>query len=185
MKTYRELNLEEKSDLEKIISEVVILLPKDNTFFESEKKNDNGQIILKTKQDYNDDKNTIIHIIEEKRQIGIIDKQKSKEMKIAISILFNEFIRISPRKIYQICKEIHSEKKVKNDAVHIQNELLNMKVTNWYVKIQGTYIELPEKIMYKVYDIPENDEMQKLEYIIVNNEEKNNENQHNSIQQKI
>ena len=83
MKTYRELNLQEKLELEKIIGEVVQILPKDNAFFESEKQNNDGITILKTKQDYNEDKNAIIQLIEEKRKYGKIDKQKSKQMKIA------------------------------------------------------------------------------------------------------
>ena len=167
MKTYSELNLEEKSGLEKIIKEIIELLPKDNTYFESEKKNDEGKLILKTKQDYNEDKNTIIQIIEQKRQEEIIDKQKSKEMKIAITILFNEFIRISPRKIYQITKEKQLEEDEK-ETHKKPSDIENMIIGKLYIKVQGTFIELPEKVLYKVCDIPENSEMQTLQYMIMN-----------------
>ena len=86
MKTYRELNLEEKQRLEELINEVVRLLPQGNTFFASEKNSS-----LKTKQDYDTDKNDILRIIEEKRKEGLIDKEKAKELKLAVITLFNEF----------------------------------------------------------------------------------------------
>ena len=179
MKTYRELNLQEKSELEEVISEVVQILPKDNSFFESEKKNDDGITVLKTKQDYNEDKNAIIQLIEEKRKYGTITKDKSKQMKIAISILFNEFIRISPRKIYQTDSGTKKEEK----DIKIGEEVAsNMKVANLYTKIHGTYIKLPEKILYKISDKPENDEMQTLQYVIVN-DEKLNSNKNEDISQ--
>ena len=108
MKTYNELNLEEKQELEKQINEVISLLPEGNTFFASEKNSS-----LKTKQDYDTDKNDILKIIEEKRKEGLISKEKSKELKIAIMILFNEFIRISPKKTIDIQKASYTIKKLK------------------------------------------------------------------------
>ena len=178
MKTYRELNLEEKTDLEKIISEVIELLPKNNDFFSSEKTDDNGNKILKTKQDYNEDKNSILQIIEKNRLDGIISNQKSKEMKISITILFNEFIRISPRKIYQIKNENDEQAKISEDEqirekekrkAHIDN-ISQMKTGELYIKIQGTYIKLPEKVIYKIIDNPANDEIQTLQYIIISDD---------------
>ena len=153
MKTYRELNLEEKQRLEELINEVVRLLPQGNTFFASEKNSS-----LKTKHDYDTDKNDILRIIEQKRKEGLIDKDKSKELKLAVITLFNEFIRISPKKTIDI--PIQQEQlKPREESKMIEGEL--------YIKIQDTYVKIPEKIMYRIIDIPGNEEKQTMQYYIV------------------
>ena len=157
MKTYRELNLEEKQRLEELINEVVRLLPEGNTFFASEKNSS-----LKTKQDYDTDKNDILRIIEEKRKEGLIDKDKSKELKLAVITLFNEFIRISPKKTIDI--QVQQEQpKPREESKMIEGEL--------YIKIQDTYVKIPEKIMYRIIDIPGNEEKQTMQYYIVDEKE--------------
>lgn len=161
MKTYRELNLEEKNDIEVLINEVKELLPKDNNFFDSETIDENDKKILKTKQDYNDDKNKILQIIEEKRKIGQIEKEYSKKLKIAVTILFNEFIRIAPKKTYTIEAESKQEK---------TNKKIHMHIGDLYIKIEDTYVKIPEKVLYKVVDIPGNEEKQTLQYFITTEE---------------
>ena len=157
MKTYRELNLDEKQRLEELINEVVRLLPEGNTFFASEKNSS-----LKTKQDYDTDKNDILRIIEEKRKEGLIDKDKSKELKLAVITLFNEFIRISPKKTIDI--QVQQEQpKPREESKMIEGEL--------YIKIQDTYVKIPEKIMYRIIDIPGNEEKQTMQYYIVDEKE--------------
>lgn len=163
MKTYRELNLDEKQELENLINEVVRLLPEGNTFFASEKN-----ASLKTKQDYDTDKNDILRIIEEKRKEGLIDKEKAKELKLAVTTLFNEFIRISPKKTIDIPKQEEKpkiEEKVRQESQMTEGEL--------YIKIQDTYVKIPEKVMYKIIDIPGNEDKQTMQYYIV--DEKENE----------
>ena len=157
MKTYRELNLEEKQRLEELINEVVRLLPQGNTFFASEKNSS-----LKTKQDYDTDKNDILRIIEEKRKEGLIDKEKAKELKLAVITLFNEFIRISPKKTIDIPVQ-QEQPKQKEKTEMIEGEL--------YIKIQDTYVKIPEKIMYRIIDIPGNEEKQTMQYYIVDEKE--------------
>ena len=153
MKTYRELNLEEKQRLEELINEVVRLLPQGNTFFASEKNSS-----LKTKHDYDTDKNDILRIIEEKRKEGLIDKEKAKELKLAVITLFNEFIRISPKKTIDISIQ-QEQPKPREESKMIEGEL--------YIKIQDTYVKIPEKIMYRIIDIPGNEEKQTMQYYIV------------------
>ena len=158
MKTYRELNLDEKQRLEELINEVVRLLPEGNTFFASEKNSS-----LKTKQDYDTDKNDILRIIEEKRKEGLIDKEEAKELKLAVITLFNEFIRISPKKTIDIPVQ-QEQPKQKEKTEMIEGEL--------YIKIQDTYVKIPEKIMYRIIDIPGNEEKQTMQYYIVDEKEK-------------
>lgn len=153
MKTYRELNLEEKQRLEELINEVVRLLPQGNTFFASEKNSS-----LKTKQDYDTDKNDILRIIEAKRKEGLIDKEKAKELKLATITLFNEFIRISPKKTIDIPIQ-QEQPKPREESKMIEGEL--------YIKIQDTYVKIPEKVMYRIIDIPGNEEKQTMQYYIV------------------
>lgn len=157
MKKYRELNLEEKQRLEELINEVVRLLPQGNTFFASEKNSS-----LKTKQDYDTDKNDILRIIEEKRKEGLIDKEKAKELKLAVITLFNEFIRISPKKTIDIPIQ-QEQPKPREESKMIEGEL--------YIKIQDTYVKIPEKIMYRIIDIPGNEEKQTMQYYIVDEKE--------------
>lgn len=157
MKTYRELNLDEKQRLEELINEVVRLLPQGNTFFASKKNSS-----LKTKQDYDTDKNDILRIIEEKRKEGLIDKEKAKELKLAVITLFNEFIRISPKKTIDIPVQ-QEQPKPKEESKMIEGEL--------YIKIQDTYVKIPEKIMYRIIDIPGNEEKQTMQYYIVDEKE--------------
>ena len=157
MKTYRELNLEEKQRLEELINEVVRLLPQGNTFFASEKNSS-----LKTKHDYDTDKNDILRIIEQKRKEGLIDKDKSKELKLAVITLFNEFIRISPKKTIDIPIQ-QEQPKPREESKMIEGEL--------YIKIQDTYVKIPEKIMYRIIDIPGNEEKQTMQYYIVDEKE--------------
>ncbi len=157
MKTYRELNLDEKQRLEELINEVVRLLPEGNTFFASEKNSS-----LKTKQDYDTDKNDILRIIEEKRKEGLIDKEEAKELKLAVITLFNEFIRISPKKTIDIPVQ-QEQPKQKEKTEMIEGEL--------YIKIQDTYVKIPEKIMYRIIDIPGNEEKQTMQYYIVDEKE--------------
>ena len=157
MKTYRELNLDEKQRLEELINEVVRLLPQGNTFFASEKNSS-----LKTKQDYDTDKNDILRIIEEKRKEGLIDKEKAKELKLAVITLFNEFIRISPKKTIDIPIQ-QEQPKPREESKMIEGEL--------YIKIQDTYVKIPEKIMYRIIDIPGNEEKQTMQYYIVDEKE--------------
>lgn len=157
MKTYRELNLEEKKRLEELINEVVRLLPQGNTFFASEKNSS-----LKTKQDYDTDKNDILRIIEGKRKEGLIDKEKAKELKLAVITLFNEFIRISPKKTIDIPIQ-QEQPKPREESKMIEGEL--------YIKIQDTYVKIPEKIMYRIIDIPGNEEKQTMQYYIVDEKE--------------
>ena len=157
MKTYRELNLEEKQRLEELINEVVRLLPQGNTFFASEKNSS-----LKTKQDYDTDKNDILRIIEEKRKEGLIDKEKAKELKLAVITLFNEFIRISPKKTIDISIQ-QEQPKPREESKMIGGEL--------YIKIQDTYVKIPDKIMYRIIDIPGNEEKQTMQYYIVDEKE--------------
>ena len=157
MKKYIELNQEEKIQLEKLIEEVVQLLPEGNTFFASEKNSS-----LKTKQDYDTDKNDILRIIEEKRKEGLIDKEKAKELKLAVITLFNEFIRISPKKTIDIPIQ-QEQPKPREESKMIEGEL--------YIKIQDTYVKIPEKIMYRIIDIPGNEEKQTMQYYIVDEKE--------------
>ena len=163
MKTYRELNVDEKHKLEELINEVVSLLPEGNTFFASEKNS-----FLKTKQDYDTDKNDILRIIEEKRKEGLIDKEKANELKLAVTTLFNEFIRISPKKTIDIPKQEEKppvEEKDRQESQMTEGEL--------YIKIQDTYVKIPEKVMYRIIDIPGNADKQTMQYYIV--DEKENE----------
>ena len=163
MKTYRELNVDEKHKLEELINEVVSLLPEGNTFFASEKNS-----FLKTKQDYDTDKNDILRIIEEKRKEGLIDKEKAKELRLAVTTLFNEFIRISPKKTIDIPKQEEKppvEEKDRQESQMTEGEL--------YIKIQDTYVKIPEKVMYRIIDIPGNADKQTMQYYIV--DEKENE----------
>lgn len=174
MKTYKELNLEEKKDLEDVIQEVIKLLPVDNNFFAPEKIDEYGKSILKTKQDYDQDKNDILHIIEEKRKEGLIDKEKAKKMKMAITILFNEFIRISPRKMIELDKqeETRPVELSGQKAIHkVNGKEMIMNVGELYIKIQDTYVKIPEKALYKVMNIPGNEEMQSMQYFIANEDE--------------
>ena len=157
MKTYRELNLDEKQRLEELINEVVRLLPQGNTFFASEKNSS-----LKTKQDYDTDKNDILRIIEAKRKEGLIDKEKAKELKLAVITLFNEFIRISPKKTIDIPIQ-QEQPKPREESKMIEGEL--------YIKIQDTYVKIPEKVMYRIIDIPGNEEKQTMQYYIVDEKE--------------
>lgn len=163
MKTYRELDIDGKAKLTELINEVLKILPSDNTFFSPDLIDSQGNSFFKTKQDYDKDKNEILRIIEEKRREGLIDKEKSKQMKYAVTTLFNEFIRISPRKNYEINKsEVESEEKS-------QKALYNGKTMNvgeLYIKIGDTYVKIPEKALYRVMDIPGNDEMQSMQYFI-------------------
>ena len=41
-----------------------------------------------------------------------------------------------------------------------------------YLKIQDTYVRIPEKIMYRIIDIPGNEEIQTMQYYIVEESEK-------------
>ena len=163
MKRYNELDLEEKEKLALSIQDVIFFLPVDNTFFISEKKDFQGNSFLKTKQDYDKDKNEILRIIEIKRKEGLIDKEKAKQMKCAITILFNEFIRISPKKTYEIDKK---EDIMCNDALKAVYNGEIMDVGELYVKISETYVKLPEKVLYKIMNIPGNDKMQSMQYTI-------------------
>ena len=169
MKTYKELDMDGKSKLTSLIDEVLKLLPCDNTFFSSGKMDSQGNIYLKTKQDYDKDKNEILRIIEEKRREGLIDREKSKHMKYAVTTLFNEFIRISPRKILKVDKD-EDESKSDNRPRAFYNGVV-MNVGELYIKIGESYVKIPEKALYKVMDIPGNDEMQSMQYFIT--EEKN------------
>lgn len=163
MKTYRELDIDGKTKLSSLIDEVIMLLPVDNTFFLPEKIDSQGNSFLKTKQDYDKDKNEILRIIEEKRKDGLIDKEKSKLMKYAVTTLFNEFIRISPRKIYEVGNE--KESKCDDRVKAIYNGMV-MNVGELFIKIGESYVKIPEKVLYKVMDIPGNDEMQSMQYFI-------------------
>lgn len=158
MKTYRELNIDEKHKLESLINEVVALLPEGNTFFASEKNSS-----LKTKQDYDTDKNDILRIIEDKRKEGLIDKEKAKELKLAVITLFNEFIRISPKKTIEIPFQ-QEQPKPKEEPQMTEGEL--------YIKIQDTYVKIPEKVMYRIIDIPGNEEKQTMQYYIIEEQQK-------------
>lgn len=180
MKTYRELDTDGKAKLTALVYEVFQFLPLDNTFFSPEKIDSQGISILKTKQDYDKDKNEILKIIEEKRKEGLIDKEKSKQMKYAITTLFNEFIRISPRREYEIDKKeanVCSE----NGLKAVYNGTI-MNVGELYIKIGDSYVKIPEKALFRVMDIPGNDEMQSMQYFIteekdikyLNNEEGEN-----------
>lgn len=162
MKKYIELNQEEKIQLEKLIEEVVQLLPEGNTFFASEINSK-----LKTKQDYDKDKNDILRIIEDKRKEGIITKDKSKELKLAVTTLFNEFIRISPKKTIDISIGEQPEK----TQVDENTEDAKMHIGELYIKIQDTYVKIPEKVMYRIIDIPGNEEKQTMQYYIIDNPE--------------
>ena len=102
MKSYIELNDEEKKQLEELIKEVRLLLPDYLELFSSEKLDSSNNIVLKTKQDYDNDKNLLLRLIEDKRKDGFINKEKSKELKKAVIVLFTEFIRISPKKSIEI-----------------------------------------------------------------------------------
>lgn len=167
MKTYRELDLNEKEKLTALIDEVLSFLPIDNTFFLSNKIDSQGNNYLKTKQDYDKDKNEILRIIEERRKGGLIDKEKSKQMKLAVTILFNEFIRISPRKIYDVNKK---EVNVSKDTLKAECNGKVMNVGDLYIKIGETYVKIQEKVLYRVMDIPGNDEIQSMQYFIANEE---------------
>ena len=41
-----------------------------------------------------------------------------------------------------------------------------MNVGELYIKIGESYVKIPEKALYKVMDIPGNDEMQSMQYFI-------------------
>ena len=164
MKTYRELNSEEKIELTSLIDDVLKILPLNNNFFSAEKIDSSGNFVLKTKQDYDKDKNDILRIIEEKRKEGLFDKDKSKRMKLAITTLFNEFIRISPKKVFDIsCREVKEVTDTNLKAIYNGRV---MSVGELYIKISDTYVKIPEKALYKILDIPNNDEMQSMQYFI-------------------
>ena len=175
MKSYIELNDEEKKQLEELINEVRLLLPDYLELFSSEKLDSSNNIILKAKQDYDNDKNLLLRLIEDKRREGFINKEKSKELKKAVIVLFTEFIRISPKKSI----EIKEEEKLKEVIEVIDKEEydyrningLKMNVGELYALVHGTYIKIPEKILYRLVDIPGDDEKQRLQYFITNDDE--------------
>ena len=85
-------------------------------------------------------------------------------MKYAVTTLFNEFIRISPRKIIKFDKD---EEKLKSDnRLRAFYNGVVMNVGELYIKIGESYVKIPEKALYKVMDIPGNDEMQSMQYFI-------------------
>lgn len=173
MKSYIELNDEEKRQIEEYINEVRILIPDSEYLFSSEKLDSLNNIVLKTKQDYDQDKTLLLRSIEGKRKQGIIDKEKSKKLKNAVIVLFNEFIRISPKKTIEIKQEqqedIMAEETKKVNLKQINQ--MQMQVAELYAFIHGTYVKIPEKILYKLIDIDGEPDKQHLQYFITNDEE--------------
>ena len=107
-------------------------------------------------------------MLNKKRKEGIIDKEKSKQMKLAVTTLFNEFIRISPRKNYEVNKsEVQSEKNNELKAIY---DGTVMSVGELYIKIGESYVKIPEKALYRIINIPGNDEMQSMQYFITEEE---------------
>jgi hypothetical protein len=45
-----------------------------------------------------------------------------------------------------------------------------MHIGDLYIKIEDTYVKIPEKVLYKVVDIPGNEEKQTLQYFITTEE---------------
>lgn len=178
MKSYIELNDEEKKQLEELINEVRLLLPDYLELFSSEKLDSSNNIVLKTKQDYDNDKNLLLRLIEDKRKDGFINKEKSKELKKAVIVLFTEFIRISPKKSIEIkeeepLKDVIEEVSVSGKDEHEYRSVngLKMNVGELYALVHGTYIKIPEKILYRLVDIPGDEEKQRLQYFITNDDE--------------
>lgn len=178
MKSYIELNDEEKKQLEELINEVRLLLPDYLELFSSEKLDSSNNIVLKTKQDYDNDKNLLLRLIEDKRKDGFINKEKSKELKKAVIVLFTEFIRISPKKSIEIkeeepLKDVIEEVSVSGKDEHEYRSVngLKMNVGELYALVHGTYIKIPEKILYRLVDIPDDEEKQRLQYFITNDDE--------------
>lgn len=178
MKSYIELNDEEKKRLEELINEVRLLLPDYLELFSSEKLDSSNNIVLKTKQDYDNDKNLLLRLIEDKRKDGFINKEKSKELKKAVIVLFTEFIRISPKKSIEIkeeepLKDVIEEVSVSGKDEHEYRSVngLKMNVGELYALVHGTYIKIPEKILYRLVDIPGDEEKQRLQYFITNDDE--------------
>lgn len=167
MKSYLELNGEEKKNLEELINEVRLLLPEYYELFSSEKLDSSNNIVLKTKQDYDNDKNKLLRLIENKRKDGFINKEKSKELKKAIIVLFTEFIRISPKKSIKLGEDSRVNL-IKEDSHDIKMESAEL-----YALIHGTYVKIPEKILFRLSDIPGEDDMQRLQYYIVNDDNVN------------
>lgn len=178
MKSYIELNDEEKKQLEELINEVRLLLPDYLELFSSEKLDSSNNIVLKTKQDYDNDKNLLLRLIEDKRKDGFINKEKSKELKKAVIVLFTEFIRISPKKSIEIkeeepLKDVIEEVSDSGKDEHEYRSVngLKMNVGELYALVHGTYIKIPEKILYRLVDIPGDEERQRLQYFITNDDE--------------
>ena len=178
MKSYIELNDEEKKRLEELINEVRLLLPDYLELFSSEKLDSSNNMVLKTKQDYDNDKNLLLRLIEDKRKDGFINKEKSKELKKAVIVLFTEFIRISPKKSIEIkeeepLKDVIEEVSVSGKDEHEYRSVngLKMNVGELYALVHGTYIKIPEKILYRLVDIPGDEEKQRLQYFITNDDE--------------
>ena len=178
MKSYIELNDEEKKQLEELINEVRLLLPDYLELFSSEKLDSSNNIVLKTKQDYDNDKNLLLRLIEDKRKDGFINKEKSKELKKTVIVLFTEFIRISPKKSIEIkeeepLKDVIEEVSVSGKDEHEYRSVngLKMNVGELYALVHGTYIKIPEKILYRLVDIPGDEEKQRLQYFITNDDE--------------
>ena len=46
-----------------------------------------------------------------------------------------------------------------------------MNVGELYALVHGTYIKIPEKILYRLVDIPGDEEKQRLQYFITNDDE--------------
>lgn len=178
MKSYIELNDEEKKRLEELINEVRLLLPDYLELFSSEKLDSSNNMVLKTKQDYDNDKNLLLRLIEDKRKDGFINKEKSKELKKAVIVLFTEFIRISPKKSIEIkeeepLKDVIEEVSDSGKDEHEYRSVngLKMNVGELYALVHGTYIKIPEKILYRLVDIPGDEEKQRLQYFITNDDE--------------
>ena len=162
MKSYLELNNEEKMKLEELINEVRLLLPDYYELFSSEKLDLSNNIVLKTKQDYDNDKNTLLRLIEDKRKDGFINKEKSKELRKAVIVLFTEFVRISPKRPIKLGEDSRVDF-IKDDSHNIKMENAEL-----YALIHGTYVKIPEKILFRLVDIPGEDDMQRLQYYVVN-----------------
>ena len=93
MKSYIELNDEEKKRLEELINEVRLLLPDYLELFSSEKLDSSNNMVLKTKQDYDNDKNLLLRLIEDKRKDGFINKEKSKDF-IEVPNTFSDGVNV-------------------------------------------------------------------------------------------
>lgn len=174
MKTYLELNDEEKKQLEESINEVRLLLPDYVELFSSEKLDSSNNIVLKTKQDYDNDKNLLLRLIEDKRKEGFINKDKSKELRKAVIVLFTEFIRISPKKTIEIKDEKDVFDKIENTINKQVTKNINglkMNVGELYALVHGTYVKLPEKVLYRLVDIQGDENKQRLQYFITNDKE--------------